>query len=537
MVVYNAASRELTAKIVYYGPGLSGKTTNLQILHRRLEPASVGNLLQLAATEDRTIYFDLMPVELGDLKGYRIRFQVATVPGQGPHNETRKLVLRGVDGVVFVVDSRWAMLPKNLESFQNLKENLQAEAIPWEQLPLVIQFNKRDLPDALAVDALQEGLGLGSLPFVEAVASEGKGVVETFKLVSKLTFVELVRRLQKKEVPRSTGTTTAINTWKDTVLRGATRTEPAPSGKPEPLPAKPLSSMLESPFDSPPFENTQPVRQKPSPPSAPFVGDTNLFETDREATNPGLAPSLPENTATDAKDFSTGAFRIPTIEPAPAASSPGTNMLILQRLDEISESLGSLQTRVAAVEKNLASPAAAPSGISRLPDGYRQEIEERLTAFDTRIREINRKLDDTLREQSQQAAQFVESFSLHRGEIESHHQEFTDFAGQVRPELSARKSALEDISQKLRAAELRFGQIAVELESRLDQTSNRWAQIEGDHVALRRQAAEAESNLRRTREDSEQRGRDLETVREQLASSLSDLADRLRQTIETVTRP
>jgi len=125
MVVYNAASKELTAKIVYYGPGFGGKTTNLQFLHRRLEPSSVGNLLTLAATADRTIFFDLLPVELGDLKGYRIRFQVATVPGQSPYNETRRVVLRGADGVVFVVDSRWSQLPKNLESLQNLRQNLQ----------------------------------------------------------------------------------------------------------------------------------------------------------------------------------------------------------------------------------------------------------------------------------------------------------------------------------------------------------------------------------------------------------------------------
>src|SRR5258706_3688616 len=129
MVVYNAGSKELTAKIVFYGPGMGGKTTNLQFPHRRLEPSSVGNLLTLAATADRTIFFDLLRVELGDLKGYRIRFQVATVPGQSPYNETRRVVLRGVDGIVFVVDSRWSMLPKNLESFQNLKDNLKEEGI------------------------------------------------------------------------------------------------------------------------------------------------------------------------------------------------------------------------------------------------------------------------------------------------------------------------------------------------------------------------------------------------------------------------
>ena len=116
MVIYNAATRELTAKIVYYGPGLCGKTTNLKVLHDRLEPGTAGKLLNLQTQTDRTIYFDLLPVELGDIKGYKIRFQLATVPGQTAFNETRRVVLKGVDGIVFVADSQWTMLPKNLES-------------------------------------------------------------------------------------------------------------------------------------------------------------------------------------------------------------------------------------------------------------------------------------------------------------------------------------------------------------------------------------------------------------------------------------
>ena len=126
MVIYNAATRELTAKIVYYGPGLCGKTTNLKVLHDRLEPGTAGKLLNLQTQTDRTIYFDLLPVELGDIKGYKIRFQLATVPGQTAFNETRRVVLKGVDGIVFVADSQWTMLPKNLESWQNLKDNLNS---------------------------------------------------------------------------------------------------------------------------------------------------------------------------------------------------------------------------------------------------------------------------------------------------------------------------------------------------------------------------------------------------------------------------
>ncbi len=196
MALFNHATKELTAKIVFYGPGLCGKTTNLKILHQRLERGA-GKLLSLSTAQDRTIYFDLLPIELGNIKGYTVRFQVCTVPGQVFYNETRRIVLRGVDGLVFVVDSQWSMLSHNLESFQNLRENLSEEKVPLESLPVVIQYNKRDLPSALSVEALQESLGFQSYPYVEAVASEGMGVLETFKLASKLTFVDLLRRLQR----------------------------------------------------------------------------------------------------------------------------------------------------------------------------------------------------------------------------------------------------------------------------------------------------------------------------------------------------
>jgi signal recognition particle receptor subunit beta len=201
MVFFNASTRELTAKIVYYGPGLGGKTTNLKVLHQRLEPGTAGELVQLSTENDRTIYFDLMPVELGDIKGYRIRFQLTTVPGQTAFNETRRVVLKDADGVVFVADSQWTLLPKNMESWQSLGENLAANSLALETMPVVIQFNKRDLPDILSVEAMQEALGFSAYPHVEAIASEGRGVTETFKLISKLTFLDLLRRLQGRPTP------------------------------------------------------------------------------------------------------------------------------------------------------------------------------------------------------------------------------------------------------------------------------------------------------------------------------------------------
>ena len=197
MVLFNHSTRELTAKIVYYGPGLCGKTTNLRLLHEKLDPGTTGRLLSLSTAQDRTIYFDLLPVELGNVKGYTVRFQLCTVPGQVFYNETRKLVLKGVDGLVFVVDSQWSMLSHNLESFQNLRENMKELGQSLDETAVVIQYNKRDLPGVLSVQALQESLGFQPYPFVESVAADARGVVETFKLVSKLTFVQLLKRLQR----------------------------------------------------------------------------------------------------------------------------------------------------------------------------------------------------------------------------------------------------------------------------------------------------------------------------------------------------
>src|SRR5262245_8096336 len=276
MVIYNAATRELTAKIVYYGPGLCGKTTNLKVLHDRLEPGTAGKLLNLQTQTDRTIYFDLLPVELGDIKGYKIRFQLATVPGQTAFNETRRVVLKGVDGIVFVADSQWTMLPKNLESWQNLKDNLKSNEISFEKIPVVVQYNKRDLADILAVDAMQEALGLSSYPFVEAVASAGRGVTETFKLISKLTFVDLLRRLQGKKAEEATAEGAAserereddLQTWKDSLLKRESQpTVQIPRQPTRPLSLVPPVSEL-APFDTMELGREAEEEEEPASPYA-----------------------------------------------------------------------------------------------------------------------------------------------------------------------------------------------------------------------------------------------------------------------------
>lgn len=252
MVLFNHTTRELTAKVVYYGPGLSGKTTNLRSLHERLDQASTGRLLSLATAQDRTIYFDLLPIELGNIKGYAVRFQLCTVPGQVFYNETRKLVLKGVDGIVFVVDSQWSMLSHNLESYQNLRDNLREMGVAPESIPTVIQYNKRDLAGVLSVEALQESLGFGDVPFVEAVASEGRGVVETFKLASKLTFIELMRKLQRPQTSLATARADATGTERGNVF-----------GPPRPAAASPLP-----PVTRPTFVELPPSSESPFETSA-----------------------------------------------------------------------------------------------------------------------------------------------------------------------------------------------------------------------------------------------------------------------------
>jgi signal recognition particle receptor subunit beta len=201
MVLFNHATREMTAKIVYYGPGLCGKTTNLLIIFDKLDPKSKGKMLSLATKTDRTLFFDLLPVDIGKVGAFNLKIQLYTVPGQVFYNETRKLVLKGADAVVFVADSQPAMVDANKESFANLLDNMKENQIDPDDTPIVIQYNKRDIPGVLPVEDLQEALGLEGYPYAEAAAIKGEGVMETFKLVSKITAKHLFNRLKGKSEP------------------------------------------------------------------------------------------------------------------------------------------------------------------------------------------------------------------------------------------------------------------------------------------------------------------------------------------------
>jgi signal recognition particle receptor subunit beta len=194
MASINFATREINGKIVYYGPGLSGKTTNLQVIHQKLPRDKKSEMVSLATDQDRTLFFDFLPLDLGSIKGFKTKFQLYTVPGQVYYNSTRKLVLRGVDGVVFVADSQKNRMAENLESLQNLRMNLIEQGIKLEDLPFVMQYNKRDIEGVLDVDVLEERLNPFKVDFYEATAHNGVGVVLTLKAVAR----KVIDRFNKK---------------------------------------------------------------------------------------------------------------------------------------------------------------------------------------------------------------------------------------------------------------------------------------------------------------------------------------------------
>ena len=254
MVLFNHATRELTAKIVYYGPGLCGKTTNLLVIFDKLDPKSKGKMLSLATKTDRTLFFDLLPVDIGKVGNFNLKIQLYTVPGQVFYNETRKLVLKGADAVVFVADSQGSMIESTRESFANLLDNLTENQIDPNEIPIVVQYNKRDIPGVLPVEDLQEALNLEGYPSTEASAIKGEGVMETFKLVSKITAKHLINKLQGKPTP-------ATKEAKDDRKKGK---KPAPkaAAPPPPPPVEEPVMELENPFsDSVPFPEAGPIDQ------------------------------------------------------------------------------------------------------------------------------------------------------------------------------------------------------------------------------------------------------------------------------------
>lgn len=197
MPTIDHANKEISCKIVYYGPGLCGKTTNLEAIHRDVPGQSKTSLVSLATEKDRTLFFDFLPVTLGQIKGFKIKFQLYTVPGQVYYNATRKLVLQGVDGIVFVADSQRSKYQENIDMMENLRENLTEYRINLDDVPLILQYNKRDLPDLVPIEELERVLNPRRVPAFEAVAVNGVGVKETLKAIATETLTRVGRRSQE----------------------------------------------------------------------------------------------------------------------------------------------------------------------------------------------------------------------------------------------------------------------------------------------------------------------------------------------------
>ncbi len=278
MVLFNYSTKELTAKVVYYGPGLCGKTTNLQWIHEKLPIRNKGKMLSLATETDRTLFFDFLPIELGTIRGMKTRIQLYTVPGQVFYNATRRMVLKGADCVVFVCDSQEAMVDANLESFENLRQNLEANEINADEMPLVLQYNKRDLPNALPIEILNERLNPRGVPFFEAVAVKGQGVEETLKGVTGLVFRSLAAK-----------------------YGGA---EPAAAG----APAKPAAAapMMAAPPVSAPRLVPPPApapRSAPEPPAPPAASSLPALKMHAASPADELLESLELQPASDMDDL------------------------------------------------------------------------------------------------------------------------------------------------------------------------------------------------------------------------------------------
>src|SRR5262245_14305914 len=265
MVLFNYSTKELTAKVVYYGPGLCGKTTNLQWVHEKLPIKNKGKMLSLATEADRTLFFDFLPIELGTIRGMKTRIQLYTVPGQVFYNATRRMVLKGADCVVFVADSQEPMLDANLDSFQNLRDNLEANEIDAQEIPTVLQYNKRDLPNALPIEILNERLNPRSLPYYEAVAMKGIGVEETLKGATTLVFRALATKYGGAE--------------------GAAATAAAPAAAPAP-PAAPARPAAKPPVPPP---SAAPSAPSPAASPRPMAATSTLPPGTRQSPPPAAA--------------------------------------------------------------------------------------------------------------------------------------------------------------------------------------------------------------------------------------------------------
>jgi signal recognition particle receptor subunit beta len=372
MVLFNHATREMTAKIVYYGPGLCGKTTNLMVIFDKLDPKSKGKMLSLATKTDRTLFFDLLPVDIGKVGPFNLKIQLYTVPGQVFYNETRKLVLRGADSVVFVADSQPAMVDANRESFANLLENLEENQIDPNDTPIIIQFNKRDLPGVLPVETLQESLGFEGYPYTEASALKGEGVMETFKLVSKLTAKHLFAKLKGGKSEQGTKKPSAAAK----IAVKQREVEPEPEVPPE---------VLDEPVAAPPnpFESASVPMSAPENPFPEGAVEADYEKAEEVSLEQLLAegrsrPTFSGSTPVPLEDIeelgaaelveSPSAVAVMEPEPEPAPQASAANGRVAE-----------LEAQVASLQQQLQSKQSALQTILRELDELRERVTSQLS--------------------------------------------------------------------------------------------------------------------------------------------------------------
>ncbi len=267
MVQINFANKEIQCKIVYYGPGMSGKTTNLEVVHKKAPVNAKGDLTSIATEGDRTLFFDFMPLDLGNIAGIKTKFQLYTVPGQVYYNSTRKLVLQGVDGIVFVADSQADKIEENLEAIENLRTNLKEYGRDIESIPIVFQWNKRDLPTALTVEELNRRLNPLGAPVFEAVASTGEGVFPTLKALASLVLESINRDKRDSGMGQPAASRAVPRAAAAPVAPAA----PRRVGAPQP-PAAPAATPSAPPVAAPPRAPARPAARATVPvgrPAAP----------------------------------------------------------------------------------------------------------------------------------------------------------------------------------------------------------------------------------------------------------------------------
>jgi hypothetical protein len=363
MVLFNYATKEITAKIVYYGPGLCGKTTNLQFIYDSLPSNSKSKMLSLATKTDRTLFFDFLPLDLGKIRGMRTKLQLYTVPGQVYYNSTRQLVLKGADGIVFVADSQDFALDANLESLQNLEDNLKRQGVRIREIPIVLQYNKRDLPNAMPVPEIDAEVNKTlHAPSFESVATTGIGVEETLKGITQLVLAHLIKKynLEGSEPvdrdlqilnPRAERAPGADSLWEDVDEEPAPKPPTPKPAAPKPA-AKPSAGFVidDDADESIPLVATELVGSKPAPPPPP----------------PAPAPpSLDENPFEDVTDYYATS--------GPPAGFPDLMTEVPMASIEIPLPAGILDS-LPQLEAQMATATAPPPAERRANDGLVKEV-------------------------------------------------------------------------------------------------------------------------------------------------------------------